>query len=226
MDAPDSLTSAADGMRLQAERLAVIGQNLANAATTGYHALETHAAAFSDGLHATISASGAEGPLRRTGVDTDLALVGSGYFAVATPAGVRYTRDGRMQRDAGGFLCDSRGHRILGSLGPVRFPSGARVDVDGRVSSVHVGADRLRIVQLIDPATDALGYAVAPQGGILQRAGARVQQGYLEDPSVDAIAEMTSLIATQRAFEANQKTIQRVDETLKRATTEVARARS
>lgn len=225
MDAPDSLATAAAGMRLQAERLAVITHNLANVSTPGYHAEHATSAQFGDELHTSISRSGDEGALRRTDVDTDFALVGAGYFAVAAPDGVRYTRDGHLTRDGAGFLSDARGNRLLGSLGPVHFPAGATVDVQGRVTVGGRALDRLRIVALEDVTTDASGYAVPEAGTPIARASAQVQQRYLEDAGVDAIAEMSALIATQRAFEANQKTLQRLDETLKRAATEVGRSR-
>lgn len=225
MDAPDSLATAAAGMRLQAERLAVITHNLANVSTPGYHAERATGAQFGDELHTSISRSSDEGALRRTDVDTDLALVGAGYFAVAAPEGVRYTRDGHLTRDAAGFLSDTRGNRLLGALGPVRFPAGAAIDAQGHVKVGGRVVDRLRIVALGNVTIDGSGYAIPEAGPPLARASARVQQRYLEDAGVDAIAEMSALIATQRAFEANQKTMQRLDETLKRATTEVGRAR-
>ena len=54
-----------------------------------------------------------------------------------------------------------------------------------------------------------------------KRSSAAVRAGYLEDSGVDAVAEMTSLISAERAFEANQKSIQRTDESLRRLVTEV-----
>ena len=213
-------------MRFQAERVAVISENLANVSTAGYHGHDAVAAAFAADLHTSVRSRAAQGSLRRTDVDTDLALVGPGYFAVATPEGVRYTRDGRMTRDAGGFLCDSRGHQVLGALGHVRFPAGARVDAAGRIFIQNKAVDRLRIVALPDAVIGTTGYASAPPGAALERARARVQQRYLEDADVDPIAEMSELIGAQRAFEANQKALQRADETLKRVVSDVARARS
>ena len=53
-----------------------------------------------------------------------------------------------------------------------------------------------------------------------------MHSGYLEDSTVDPIAEMTSLVATQRAYEANQKAAQRADESLRRAVTDVPAVRS
>src|ERR1700682_1510906 len=117
MNAPDALISAAAGMRAQAARLDLIAADLANAGTPGYRSPVPEGERFSERLGAAGSASTAQGALRSTGVSTDLALSGPGYFAVATFDGVRYTRDGRFTSDSNGTLVDARAHRVVGMLG-------------------------------------------------------------------------------------------------------------
>jgi len=211
MNAPDALASAALGMRAQADRLDVIAENLANASTVGYRARRCAAQAFDGRLRSEILVSDSQGPLRRTDVPTDLALVGPGFFAVQTPGGVSHTRDGRLSVGPDGFLCDARGNHVLGSLGPARFPRGAHVEPDGRIVCGGRVVDRLRIV--------------VPAGAGFERARAVVRAGFLEDSGVDPIAEMTELVAAERAYEANQKTAQRADESLRRAVTDVPAVR-
>jgi flagellar basal-body rod protein FlgF len=206
MQIPDALASAAGGMRAQSARLDAIAQDLANAATPGYRSRRAQPA-FGQRLATVSLAAQGQGSLRRTGVTTDLALVGPGYFALAGASGVEYTRDGRMMLDPDGYLCDARGRKVLGALGGVRMTRGASIHADGRVFSGGRVIDRLRIVEL--------------DGGVARRAKASVRSGYLEDSGVDPIAEMTELVATERAYEANQKTAQAADESLKRAVTEV-----
>jgi flagellar basal-body rod protein FlgF len=221
MDAPDALLSAATGMRAQAARLDQIAADLANAGTPGYRSSLPAASRFADRLGAAANASPAQGALRLTGVPTDAALSGSGYFAVATPDGVRYTRDGRFSSDASGTLVDARGNRLLGTLGPVRFPHRATIDSEGRILSGGHIVDRLRIVD-VDKSVDlGGGYCAAFPGASLRRAAAQIRAGYLEDSGVNPVAEMTALVSTQRAFEADQKASQRADETLRRAVTDV-----
>lgn len=207
MDMPDALSSAASGMRAQSLQLDVIAENIANASTVGYRAQRAVTGDFGGRLRTATVTDERQGPLRRTDVPTDLALVGPGYFAVATRNGVVHTRDGRMTVDADGYLCDAHGDHVLGSLGPARFPHGARVAADGRILVGDRAIDRLRIVQ--------------PHGATLARAGAAIRAGYLEDSGVDAIAEMSALVAAERNYEANQKAAQREDESLRRATTDV-----
>jgi flagellar basal-body rod protein FlgF len=227
MDTSDALTSAAAGMRLQADRLDVIAQNLANSSTTGYRERVFTAGSFGDRLGSAVTAGNKQGAIRRTGVSTDLALVGAGYFAVATPDGVRYTRDGRLSVATDGCLNDARGNALLGALGPARYPHGAHVEPDGRIIADGRVVDRLRIVSLAGDGVATDGpYASATPDTVPVRSRATVHAGYLEESTVDPIAEMTSLVDAQRAYEANQKAAQRADETLRRAVTDVPTVRS
>jgi len=227
MEAPDALTSAAAGMRLQADRLDVIAQNLANASTPGYRARSWSATDFGGALRSEAAPQERQGALRRTGVATDLALVGRGYFAIATPSGVRYSRDGRLGIAADGGLIDARGNPVLGALGPAQFPRGAHVEADGRIIADGRPVDRLRIVCFPGGSLAADGpYVYASAGSVPSRAGATVHAGYLEESGVDPIGEMTSLVNAERAFEADQKAAQRADETLRRAVTDVPAVRS
>src|ERR1700687_3040224 len=133
MQLPDALASAPTGMRTQSSRVDTIAENLANAGTAGYRSRRCVSLGFGERLRTASFLAQTQGALRHTVVPTDLALVGPGYFAVATPHGVDYTRDGRMIRDGDNFLCDSRGYKVLGSLGPVRLPHNAIIHSDGKV---------------------------------------------------------------------------------------------
>jgi flagellar basal-body rod protein FlgG len=207
MEIPDALTSAAAGMIAQRERLDTIAENLANAATPGFRSRHAVRAGFGLQLRAAGSDSQTQGPLRRTGVATDLALLGPGYFALAGPQGVEYTRDGRMIVDADGYLCDLRGQRVLGALGAIRWPRGASVHADGRIFASGRVVDRLRIVE--------------PDGRSIKRAAASVRAGYLEESGIEPIREMTALVGAERAYEANQKAAQRADDALRRVVNDV-----
>lgn len=227
MDTPDSLASATAGMRVATTELDVIARNLANTSTTGFHPVTEAVSGFGDSLIALSCSKQAQGTLRHTGVATDLALDGPGFFSVATAGGVGYTRDGRLTADPHGRLCTQAGDPVLGSLGPVRFPFGARVLADGSILADGKVIDRLRVVTFDAPceSLDASLFS-APAGLVPQRSPARVRSGYLEDSGVDAVSQMTALISVERAFEANQKSMQQTDESLRRVVTEVPTVRS
>ena len=227
MNTPDALAASASGMRVQADNLDVIAENLANVSTPGFRARSAAFSSFDGALQERVSMSAAQGSLRHTGVATDLALSGPGFFAVATPDGVRYTRDGRMSVNQHGDLVDALGNCVLGSLGPVRFSNAAWVDGNGRIKIAGRIHDRLRIVTFdARCTTSAGGLFEAPPGCVPTRSPARVHAGFLEDSGVDAITEMTALIATQRAYEANEKAAARTDESLRRVVTDLPAVRS
>ena len=64
-----------------------------------------------------------QGALESTGNAFDLAIVGDGFFAVQTPDGVRYTRNGAFFKNNEGYLQDIRGYNLLDTQGnPIRIP--------------------------------------------------------------------------------------------------------
>jgi flagellar basal-body rod protein FlgG len=58
-------------------------------------------------------------------------------------------------------------------------------------------------------------------GNGVQNAGGQVRAGALEGSGADAARSMVDMIASMRAFEAGQKVIQTIDETLGKAATQV-----
>ena len=67
-----------------------------------------------------------QGALESTGNTYDLAIVGDGFFAVQTPDGVRYTRNGAFFKNSQGYLQDIRGYNLLDTDGnPIRIPANA-----------------------------------------------------------------------------------------------------
>ena len=78
-----------------------------------------------------------QGALESTGNTFDLAIVGDGFFAVQTPDGVRYTRNGAFFKNSQGYLQDIRGYNLLDTQGnPIRIPSNV---ADSSVSIIGDG---------------------------------------------------------------------------------------
>jgi len=75
-----------------------------------------------------------QGELKETSSDFDLALDGRGFFAVATPYGERYTRNGSFVLGKEGFLETKEGYPLLGENGPIRVKANNfKVDANGMV---------------------------------------------------------------------------------------------
>src|ERR1700722_6844648 len=135
-----SLTSAVSGLDDFQEQMDVIGNNIANVDTTGFKAgVVDFADAFSNTLRApsggssTTSGSDSiqigtgvvitgvnsnwnQGALSTTGISSDLAVSGNGFFMVRdTLTSAQYaTRAGAFSVDANGYLVTDTGERVQG----------------------------------------------------------------------------------------------------------------
>src|SRR3569623_243312 len=87
-----------------------------------------------------------QGNIEQTGARYDLAISGKGYFAVQTPAGIRYTRDGHFSLDNNGNLVTSQGYAVQGDGGAITIaPTDEEIVIapDGTISSVLNGVTNL-----------------------------------------------------------------------------------
>jgi flagellar basal-body rod protein FlgG len=145
-------------------------------------------------------------PLRQTDEPTDLGIDGEGYFGVQTDAGVRYTRNGRFATGPNGTLVDQLGNAVLGKDGnPVKLGA------DGTVDPAAVG-----VFDLTATTMRKVGDANFT-GTATGQADGQVRTGYLEGSGVDAARSMVEMMASLRAYEAGQKAITTIDDTLGKA---------
>jgi flagellar hook protein FlgE len=150
-----AMYSGVSGIRAEGEALGVVGDNIANVNTVGF---KTQRAIFQDvlghsilaGTSSALPGSGVrvgdvqqlftQGTLSNTGVATDLALNGDGFFVVnGTVEGITsnfYTRAGQFAIDKDGYLTNAGGLRVQGyeangdgtfdaSISSVRAPTSA-----------------------------------------------------------------------------------------------------
>ena len=156
----------------------------------------------------------AQGDMQTTGNPLDLAISGQGYFAVQTPQGVRYTRDGNFYRAANGQLSTVNGQAVLDDTNqPITIPeetTSISVGTKGEVYADNQQIGQLQFVQFAGP------QAVLKQGNNLyyaqnnaqpQAASGEIQQGMLERSNVNTVNEMVNLIANYRVYEANSKAV-------------------
>jgi flagellar basal-body rod protein FlgG len=218
---------AASGMLAEQVRQDQIANDLANAATPGYKADRATQTTFNSLLLAnsvTGQTVGAQStavevdkvttdftpqPARDTGEPLDFAIVGEGFFAVQSAGGTAYTRNGQFMADAQGRLVTAQGDPVLGRGGaPIRV--GADGTVDPR---------RLEVVALRNPRKTADSLVTGTPAGA---AGVgQVRSGALEGSGANATTAMVDMISSMRAYEAGQKVIQTIDDTLGKASTQV-----
>ncbi len=218
------------------DKLNVVANNLANINTVGFKkdrvAFEkvldnaNNLTAGNGGLtdapiiaRETVFTDFTTGPIKQTGNVFHVALDGDGFFAVNTPQGVAYTRQGNFQRDKNGRLTTIDGYEVLGKGGaPISIPGGT-VDVDksGNVSVDGTIVGAINVVDFQKPyqlqkATRALFSPINPQDTPQQALKTTVLQGYIEDSNVNAIMEMTQIIDCNRGFESCQRAIRTYDD--------------
>ncbi len=270
------------------QRLDVIGNNISNVNTSGYKTARVDFEdAFSQTVQAASPASGnasavagiqigsgvstgairnqfTQGALSRTGVQTDLAVSGNGFFIVRDPVGdSEYaTRSGDFRLDERGFLITNRGFRVQGFTDAVTDPTGLvtrgdiqinkgtpptglvpPADPNATISSYDINLEGVVTVRLSDGSQYTRGQilmqnfldpqALMKEGGNLysglDNAGpvgaagplppataglGRIQSGALELSNVDLASEFSSMITTQRAFQASARIITTSDEIL------------
>jgi flagellar basal-body rod protein FlgF len=213
---------AASGMLAEMVRQDQIANDLSNASTPGYKADRATQRSFGDILLANTVDGQTVGPLglgsridsivtddrpapaRDTGEPLDFAVVGEGWFRVATPQGVRYTRNGQFALSPQGLLIDGMGNQVMGQGGgPVRAGAGGKVD------PTQIGIFTLTNVRKVGNS-----YVTGAAGGA---ATGTVRQGALEGSNADPAKSMVDMIASFRAFESGQRVIRTIDETLAKA---------
>jgi flagellar basal body rod protein FlgG len=207
----------------------VAAHNLANVSTDGFKAgrITAHSEASDHAPRAVGTLDMSQGGLRRTERALDLALEGPGFFVVSTPQGERLVRSGAFQLDASGRLSDGSGNAVLGDNGPIMSRGGAlEVHEDGTVSSDGAVLDRLRIVVPRDASLlqqEGGGRFAAADLVEAPSTGTRVRSGSLEDANTETVSGLVDLISIQRAYSANIKTMQAMDDVLRITVNEIGR---
>ena len=172
-----------------------------------------------------------QGTLSPTGNDLDIAIRGEGFFKILMPDGTfSYTRDGSFQMDAQGRIVTPQGNVVQPGLTVPPNSTGITISPQGQVSVTAAGATTPTVVgQLtltrfvnkagLQPVGDNLFVETpasgTPQDGLASADGyGDLQQGNLEQANVEAVTEISDLIAAQRAYEMNAKVITAADQML------------
>jgi flagellar basal body rod protein FlgG len=232
-----SLYQAAAAMNAQNRWQEVIAGNIASSSVPGYKKQDVSFSAFDAGMMPSGPAGRpqayslprvssqidfSQGEIRYTGRDTDVAVEGAGFFEVQLPNGKSsYTRDGQFHLNGQGQLVSKDGFAVMGQGGPITIDRSIqgpiRISGTGEISKGSTTIGRLKVVGFADPSTLASvgGGQFLPTDPSVQPQDVpnpTVRQGYIEGSNTSTVSEMTGLISSMRAFEANQKVIQTQDE--------------
>ncbi|MGE5628542.1 MAG: flagellar hook-basal body complex protein [Solirubrobacterales bacterium] len=247
------LWTSKSALAAQQEKLDCISNNIANASTLGYKREEV---SFQDLVYdkleragiptakdaktALINGSGVkvgialrdttQGSMLTTGVSTDFALDGKGYFRVIKQDGsFAYERNGSFSVDGTGKLVD-KGGNIL----EIQYTEdGNKINAAGGLSADNFSVDQTGVITVKQGASSvdygkinvynvtgndsmlSVGndlYVPVQGANIYSENGTNVLQGYLENSNVDMSKEMADMIIAQRSFQLGSKGISTADE--------------
>lgn len=234
--------SAASGMRARLQSLDLLANNLANAETGGYKAdrefysVYTSAEASADQQNNVATLPVVEkqwtdlsaGDLRPTWNPLDLAVDGDGLFAIQTPRGVRYTRNGNLRLSPAGVLTAADGNPVQSQAGTsITLDSSLPVEVlpDGTIRQAGNPVARIRLASFGAGGLvkEGANYFAAAPNAAPAAAGGIVLQGKLEQSNVGAAESAVRLVSITRQFEMLQKAAGIGNDLSKQAIEQVAR---
>ena len=240
--------TAQSGMNAYQEKLDYLSNDLVNGSTTGYKSTDVE---FKDLLTESLNRKGTplvskdamsgtgvklgvnyakdkQGNLLTTGGKTDLAIDGTGYFALQKSDGnIVYTRDGNLKIDSEGTLVDTSGAKVY-----IEYEDGASEgnpalksedisrDQQGGIT-MKVGEETVKVGTI--PVFTALGdkgfiplgnncFTPSSDAQITPSNDYNIVQGALEASNVDTGEVFSDMILTQRAFQLSSKAITAADD--------------
>jgi len=251
-----SLYTASTGMLAMQTQIDTTANNIANVNTIGfkksraefadlmYNVMEYAGTSTSDvtksptgievglGVRATaINKIFAEGSLKQTDNQLDIAITGRGFFKLELPDGTEvYSRNGAFKIDQDGTMVNSDGYFLVPQIVIPPDSTSVSIGTDGTVSVIQPGQTQATIIgqiqttNFINPAglhslgdnlfieTDSSGQPVEGTPGV--DGLGTLRQGFVELSNVELVVELTDLITGQRAYDSNSKVITTSDEML------------
>lgn len=180
-----------------------------------------------------------QGNLSPTEKEYDVAIRGEGFFRIQMPDGrTAYSRDGSFDLDSQGRLVTRDGYLVQPGITVPNNATGVSINAQGTVEVTLPGQtapQQLGQIQLsrfinkvgLESIGDNLFVETAGSGPAIDGLGGEegfgtLQQNYLEEDNVQAVTELSSLIAAQRAYEMNSKVISAADQMMQ-STTQIMR---
>lgn len=253
------LYTAHTGLRNEQNRMDILTNNLANASTVGFKKEGATSQPFREVLAVKVKDSSVglgtvqpighsrlgvkigenytdytQGSFRITDNTYDLALSGSGFFALEYTNGegetsTKYTRAGNFTLTQEGYLVNNDGMYVLDAQNrriQLDTLTDARIDDDGWIFQNEREVAQIQVADFEDyDYLEKFGdtFFQPVEGATLTEGTAEVKSGVLEMSNMSVISEMVNMISVTRAYEANQKIVQTYDESLDIAVTQLGR---
>jgi flagellar basal-body rod protein FlgF len=234
------LYSGAAGMRVGQDYQQLITENLSLQSVPGYRqtlpVFSTDVSVPSSGTQSGTSGNPAavtmqrvidfsQGPLQPSGSPYHVAVQGQAFFAVREADGsTSYTRNGSFSLSPQGQLLTSDGASVLGAGGSAitihTTQNGTpAIAADGTISIDGATQGKLDLAHFDSPSASlqpgVYGRFTAADSSDAKAGlakGDSIQQGSLEQSNGNPVEQMANMIQAVRLYEANQKSIQAVDD--------------
>lgn len=235
----NALYAALSGQTALRRKMDSVANNMANLSTIGFKAENTHFNSVferleSDGkgvdfvFDVSSTTDFAQGPLRQTNNQLDVAISGNGMLAIQGTNGENfYTRDGRMSRNSeGALVMTATGKPVLDNAGVViEIPEGVTqlsIANDGTITATVEGDDQQIAtigVYNFEPSNmkrhDSGLYSMTVPAEVTLEA--KLHQGFIEGSNVNAVQTLTDMIQVQRAYEAGKNIMESEDQRIRGA---------
>jgi flagellar basal-body rod protein FlgF/flagellar basal-body rod protein FlgG len=223
--------SALSGAVAREQAMDNLASNLANVNTAGFKKNRISFSAILRGANQTAEARGinytrirkiatdfSQGGMQATGRALDIAIEGEGFFKVRKNDETFYTRSGHLVIDQNGMIKTDDGLSVLGAANDplqlnitegkdIVIGENGDISVNGTLSGGKIQVFAIDDQEKLVKTGDSL-YKLEEGGTDQPSPTGRVIQGNLETSNVNMMEEMTTMIATQRTFEAHNKVIE------------------
>jgi len=238
------------GMITQQRKIDISSNNISNINTAGYKKEQAVTTNFGNllinkmeqkGIHQTATPIGnvsiiktigenntihSQGIIEETGVLTDFAIMGSGFFKVNQNTNAVYTRNGSFNIDKDGFLFLQGVGRVQGQNGDINirtdkfdFSSDGTISADGNI------VDKIQIYDFADyknlKKTDEGKFSSDSMPYISENA--EIKNKTIERSNVDVTKEMTDMMSSQRALQTASQALKIMDMVQEKAVSEISK---
>lgn len=229
--------------RSLSKQLETVANNIANSTTIGFRSEGVDFSSIVSNADKTpvhfptisgVHASTVQGTHIETENPYDVALSGEGFFAIQTPAGVAYTRDGRFQVSPFGDLLSIEGHAVLDSgNSPIQISNTSEKPVissDGRILVkgnfvAELGVFSVDQQNVESRYGNSAFFTSTPAQPLAPGSTTAIRQGALESSNVNPMKELANLITITQHFEAASGVVDKANETISRASMELSQRR-
>lgn len=221
-----TFNTAVSGLRAADVDLSVIGNNIANASTTGFKEYRAEfvdvfasAALGSGGQYAVgsgvalsrVSQQFGQGNIAFTNNSLDMAINGNGFYILENDGAVEYTRNGIFGVDQEGFVTNSQNKRLQG------FQANENGAVSGNISALQVSTDNLQPLQTTavsavvnldaaEVAPEERGTSATSLGAVIGVAQPLATNGYTAETLTFTLADGTQRVVATGASDSAETT--------------------